>query len=108
MILKVFGNPGQEEESIKYQTIWETLDFMIFIKQDDFEHIVNNRWNQEVKNLRTLERNTRFPNKILENFVIISNLGHTLFGTVFPGIADITITCAPNYDYSWPKNRAIF
>ncbi len=96
------------EESIKYQTIWETLDFMIFIKQDNFEHIVNNRWNQEVKNLENAGAKHSVSQQDIREFCYhFESWTHALWDHL-PRLANITITCAPNYNYTWPKNRAIF
>ena len=92
------------KESGKYQSIWETLDFMIFIKQDDFEQVVNNRWNQEVKNFKNAGVKPSVSHQDIREFCYhFETWTHALWNCL-PGIADLTITCAPNYDYSWPKN----
>ena len=95
-------------ESVKYQSVWDTLDFMIFIKQDNFEHIVNNRWNQEIKNLENSGATHSVSQKDIREFCYhFESWTHALWKHL-PTLANITITCAPNYNYRWPKNEAIF
>ena len=96
------------KESRKYLSIWQTLDFMIFIKQDDFEHVVNNRWNQEIKNFEKVGAKPSFSRQDITAFCHHFESWTYALWDHLPGLANITITCAPNYNYTWPKNQAIF
>ena len=97
-----------KEESAKYQRIWKNLDFLIFIKQDDFEHIVNNRWNQEVQNLENAGAKHSVSQKDIREFCYHFESWTYALWKHLPTLANITVICAPNYNYRWPKNKTSF
>ena len=96
------------KESGKYLSIWQTLDFMIFIKQDDFEHVVNNRWNQEIKNFEKVGAKPSFSRQDITAFCYHFESWTYALWKHLPKLANVTITCSPNYNYSWPKNKTVF
>ena len=97
-----------KKESGKYESIWETLDFMIFIKQDDFENVVNSRWSQEIRNLKNVGAKPSVSQQDIREFCYHFESWTYALWNHLPKSANITINCAPNYNYSWPKNLAIF
>ncbi len=97
-----------KKESGKYESIWDTLDFMIFIKQDDFENVVNNRWDQEIQNFKNVGAKPSVSQQDIRKFCYHFESWTYALWNHLPKSANITINCAPNYNYSWPKNLAIF
>lgn len=97
-----------KKESAKYQSIWATLNFMVFIKQDDFEQVINNRWNQEIKNSEKAGVKLAISREEIREFCCHFESWTYALRRHLPGLANVTITCAPSYNYSWPKNQVIF
>ena len=96
------------EESIKYEVIWKNLDFLILIKQDNFEQVVENRWEQEQKNFSLAGIKPPIPKEKIREFCSHYESWTLGLWKHLPKIADLTIKCAQNYNYSWPKKENNF
>jgi len=89
------------QECLKYITIWNSLNYLILLKQRDFRQVVKNRWSQELDNFEKVGQKPTSSMKEIGEFCAHYESWTLAIWRNLPRYANITLKCESNYSYSW-------
>ena len=93
-----------KNQAKNYEEIWNSINFLIFIEQKDFNQVVEDRWRQEQKIL-SLNQSHTFQNK--EEVREFCNLFESWTYQIWKfckSHANVTLKRDLDYNFSWEEN----
>ena len=89
------------KECLKYITIWNSLNYLILLKQEDFRQVEKNRWTQELNNLEKVGRKLSSSKEEIREFCAHYESWTLALWKNLPQYANITLKCESGHSYSW-------
>ncbi len=91
------------QECLKYITIWDSLNYLILLKQKDFQQVVKNRWSQDLENFERAGKKPSRSKEEIREFCAHYESWTLAIWQNLPQYANITLKCDSNYSYSWDQ-----
>lgn len=91
------------QESLKYEDIWNSLNFSVLLKQKNFNQVIESRWIQELNSFeKDGEMLFKSKHEIREFCAHYESWTIALWENL-PDYANVTLNCETDYNYSWSK-----
>ncbi len=88
----------------KYEAIWETLNFLVFIEQKDFSQVIEDRWRQEQKILTVGQDNILRTKNHVEEFCRPFESWTSEIWNFNRRRANVILRRDLDYNYTWIEN----
>ncbi len=93
-----------KNQAKKYEEIWKSIDFLIFIEQKDFDQVVDDRWRQE-QNILSLNQIHTFQSKEeVKEFCYLFESWTYQIWKFCKEHANVTLKKDSNFNYYWEEN----
>ena len=92
-------------EAKKYEEIWEALDYLIFIEQENFAQVIEDRWRQEQKIIALNQSNLLRTKNHVEEFCKPFESWTNEVWNFNRRHANVILSRDLNYNYIWTQNK---